>query len=160
MYLLIFLFRNLSTWSRLVLNEAWYEWLYHSRYVRRYHSNKEMFYSADFHSKEQTLEHADAIIHSEQDIAQNKRRLLSDDQINCRIQVYITSLRYWISIACNAHKIMLKDTDLHGWLMLTIEIWKPAGHCDRQETNRAGHTWNRAGQWPVTGGYFMRYVLV
>ena len=37
----------------------------------------------------------------------------------------------------------------------TIEIWKPAGHCDRQRTNPVGHTGNRARQWPMTGGYFM-----
>ena len=29
----------------------------------------------------------------------------------------------------------------------TIKIWKPVGH-----------TWNRAGQWPMTGGYFMHWV--
>ena len=117
MYLLIFLFRNLSTWSRLVLNEAWYDWRYHSRYVRQYYSNKAMFYGADFYSKEQELEHVEkrTIIHSEQELAQNKRRFLSDDQINCRIKVYMASLRYWLSNACNAYKIVFKDTDLHGW---------------------------------------------
>ena len=40
----------------------------------------------------------------------------------------------------------------------TIEIWKPAGHCDRQKRNPVSHTWNRVGQWPVNGGYFMRCV--
>ena len=34
----------------------------------------------------------------------------------------------------------------------TIEIWKPAGHCDLQKTNCVGHTWNHARQWPMTGG--------
>ena len=29
----------------------------------------------------------------------------------------------------------------------TIEIWNPAGHCDRQKTNRVGHIWNRVGEW-------------
>ena len=37
----------------------------------------------------------------------------------------------------------------------TIEIWKPASHCDRQKTNPVGHTWNCAGQWTMTGGYFL-----
>ena len=36
----------------------------------------------------------------------------------------------------------------------TIEIWKP-GHCARWKTNPVGHTWNHAGQWPMTDGYFM-----
>ena len=40
----------------------------------------------------------------------------------------------------------------------TIEIWKPAGHCDWRKTNLVGHTWNRTGQWPMTGGYFMHWV--
>ena len=40
----------------------------------------------------------------------------------------------------------------------TIEIWKPTGHCDRQKTNPVGHTWNRAGRWPMTGGYFMHCI--
>ena len=40
----------------------------------------------------------------------------------------------------------------------TIEIWKPAGHCDRQKTNPVGHTWNPAGQWPLTDGYFMHCI--
>ena len=39
----------------------------------------------------------------------------------------------------------------------TIEIWKPAGHCDRQITNPVGHTGDRAGQWPMTSGYFMHW---
>ena len=38
-----------------------------------------------------------------------------------------------------------------------IEFWKPAGHCDQQKTNPVGHTWNRAGQWPMTGCYFMHW---
>ena len=43
-----------------------------------------MFYSADFHSKEQKLEHVEkrTIIHSEQEVAQNKRRLLSADKLS------------------------------------------------------------------------------
>ena len=36
-----------------------------------------------------------------------------------------------------------------------IEIWKPAGHCDRQQTNPVGHTLNHVRQWQMTGGYFM-----
>ena len=40
-------------------------------------------------------------------------------------------------------------------ILYTIEIWKPAGHWDRQKTNPVGHTWNRAGEWLMTGGYFM-----
>ena len=39
----------------------------------------------------------------------------------------------------------------------TIEIWKPAVHCDRQKTNPVGHTWNRAGQSPMIGAYFMHW---
>ena len=35
----------------------------------------------------------------------------------------------------------------------TIEIQKAAGHCDRQKANPVGHTWNSAGQWPITSGY-------
>ena len=35
------------------------------------------------------------------------------------------------------------------YYIYTIEIWKPAGHCNRQKTNPIGHT------WPMTGGYFM-----
>ena len=42
----------------------------------------------------------------------------------------------------------------------TIEIWKPVGHCDRQKTDTAGHTWNRAVQWPMTGYYFMHCTLL
>ena len=45
-------------------------------------------------------------------------------------------------------------------LWYTFEIWKPAGHSDQQKTNPVGHTWNRAGQWPMTGGDFMHWVLI
>jgi len=39
----------------------------------------------------------------------------------------------------------------------TIEIWKPVGHCDGQKTNPVGLTWNRAGQLPMIGRYFMHW---
>ena len=42
----------------------------------------------------------------------------------------------------------------------TIEIRKPAGHCDQQKTNPVGYTWNRAEQWPMTGNYFMHCVQI
>ena len=45
------------------------------------------------------------------------------------------------------------------FIWYTIEIWKPTGHCDRQKTNPVCHTWNRAGQWPMTGGYFMDWYI-
>ena len=40
----------------------------------------------------------------------------------------------------------------------TIEIWKPAGLCDRQKTNHVGHTWNCAGQWPRSAVISCTYV--
>ena len=46
---------------------------------------------------------------------------------------------------------------IHIWY--TIKIWKPVGHCDGQKTNPVSHTWNRAGQWPMTGRYFMHWYI-
>ena len=116
--------------------------------VRRDHSNiKVMFYGAYFHSKEQKLERVEkrTTIHSEQEIAQNKRRLLSDDQMNCRIKVHMTSLRYWVSIACNLCKTMLKDIYMVDyWNLKTCQSFLPAG-------NKSCRS-----QWPMTCGYFTR----